>query len=190
MRLFVALDLSPQLFERVVAYQAQMKQLLPHEKWVRPETLHITLKFIGETKETDAIQRELANIHLPPFEVAIKGVGFFTPEHPRVFYAGIDGGRELPHLAECVDLACSQHGIARNKDPYKPHLTLARSGSGKPAGTPRDRKTHQMSALRDLVAPLPPPDFGTMTATEFFLYESRLSSAGAQYIKLARYQLK
>lgn len=189
MRLFVGLDLSPEVFDNVVRYIGEMTQMAPREKWARPDTLHVTLKFIGETKRADDIQRALENVKVPAFVIRVESVGFFTPQKPRVFWAGINAGSELAQLAQCIDLEVSQFGVAREKDPYRPHLTLARNGTGKPSGTPQDRKIPLMLDLMKHVETLPSPSFGTMTADAFFLYESRLLPEGAKYTKIARYNL-
>ena len=84
-------------------------------------------------------------------------------------------------------------GIAPEEHVYNPHLTLARAGSGRPQGDPRDRNKPKMYLLRDRVQADPrlsQPDFGTMLAQDFFLYQSETMSSGPRYTKLARFELK
>ena len=82
-------------------------------------------------------------------------------------------------------------GIEPEKAPYKPHLTLARA-SMRSSGNPHQRLsggTHVFQRLQDKLAAIAAPDFGTMTAREFFLYQSKLSPQGAQYTKIAKFAL-
>jgi 2'-5' RNA ligase len=81
-------------------------------------------------------------------------------------------------------------GFESDTDPYTPHLTLARGGSGRPGPVPGERPASGLQRVRDELAKLPRPDFGTMTAHEFYLYESRLLPEGARYEKRASYPLR
>ncbi|HTK96283.1 MAG TPA: RNA 2',3'-cyclic phosphodiesterase [Terriglobales bacterium] len=191
MRLFVALDIDPPIRQRISDYVAGLKKLFPNVKWVAPESLHLTLKFIGEfpDAELDEVKHVLAHVGGENFEVSFRGAGFFEPRSPRVFWVGIEAGYELKALAMAVDGALAPLGIARETRAFTPHLTLARSGSGRPQGSPADRNKPKMHELRAKVETMPPPDFGTMTAREYFLYQSKTSPKGAQYTKLERFAL-
>ena len=61
MRLFVALDIDPEIRERITAFRNQMRALAPDVRWVGPETFHVTLQFLGETKKLDEIRHALQN---------------------------------------------------------------------------------------------------------------------------------
>ena len=67
------------------------------------------------------------------------------------------------------------------RGPFKPHLTLARAGSGRPRPVPGERAAPALQPVRAKLESLGPLEFGTMTAHEFYLYESKLSPSGAQY---------
>ncbi len=81
-------------------------------------------------------------------------------------------------------------GFERDAGPYKAHLTLARSGSGRPRPVAGETAAFGLQHVRVKVEGLSPLEFGAMTAREFYLYESKLSPAGAKYSKLARYELE
>jgi 2'-5' RNA ligase len=85
----------------------------------------------------------------------------------------------------------SELGIAREHHAFSPHLTLARGAGG--LGSPRrlksDRANQTFSKLQEKLAALPMPDFGTMIAREFHLYQSELSPKGSKYTKLTSYGL-
>ncbi|HEY1216255.1 MAG TPA: 2'-5' RNA ligase family protein, partial [Bryobacteraceae bacterium] len=96
-------------------------------------------------------------------------------------------------LANKIDEALVSCGVEAEKKPYSPHLTLARTGSGRPQGARSDRRAPTMRSLQQLVERTPElqhPDFGTMTANEFVLYLSELSPKGAKYTKLDKYPLR
>lgn len=88
-----------------------------------------------------------------------------------------------------VDQACSTLGIEPESRPFSPHLTLARSGSGSPRPKKDEHSVPSMKRLVERIAAMPAPDFGTIHAAEFFLYESKLSPSGAKYTKLKSFAL-
>ena len=158
---------------------------------MRPESLHLTLKFIGEQKpdRVEAIQERLRGVQGAAVEIRFAGYGFFpTAKAPRVFWIGIEAGPELAELAANIDAAVAELGIPREDRPFSPHLTLARGGSG--SGSPRWRKgdgpSLTFAVLEKRLAAMSALDFGTMTAREFYLYQSQLSPGGAKYTKLER----
>ncbi len=200
MRLFVAIDIDLDIRERIARFRDGMREFAPSARWVGPETFHLTLKFIGEKppQDVERIKQALAAIHLARTTVSFRGTGFFpNPRSARVFWVGIEADEHLPRLAGAVDEALEQLRIAREEHAYTPHLTLARGGnsrhprggSGRPQQNSGDRPSNVFARLQEKLANIPPPVFGTMTATEFFLYESKLSPKGAQYTKLERFAL-
>jgi 2'-5' RNA ligase len=106
MRIFVALDIEEAIRARIERFIEGVRGFAPDIRWVRPESLHVTLKFIGE-KTVDAmedVKLALSQVKAAPFEVAFRGYGFFPgTQSPRVFWIGIDTGPQLAKLAEGVD---------------------------------------------------------------------------------------
>ena len=192
MRLFVALDLDPAIRKRMADYVDALRRLVPNVKWVAAESLHVTLKFIGEFPEPrlEELKHALSAVGGNSFELSFRGAGFFTPRSPRVFWAGIEAGHELKALAAAVDAAVVPLGIPKEERDFTPHLTLARTGSGRPQGAAADRNKPVMYDLKARVEAMAPPEFGTMTAREFFLYQSKTSPQGAEYRKLQRFALE
>lgn len=197
MRIFIALDIDAPIRDRITRFVEGVRNFAPDAKWVGPETFHITLKFIGEQspEQVEQLKQALRAVHSPSFPVAFRGNGFFpNPRSARVFWAGIHADERLQALAASVDKITSTLGIPREEHGFKPHLTLARARGA--SGSPRQRSkrdradTSQFSRLNEKLQALPEPDFGTMTATEFFLYESKLSPKGARYTKLDRYTIE
>jgi 2'-5' RNA ligase len=191
MRFFVGLDIDPEIRERIAAFRNQMRMLAPDVRWVGPATFHVTLQFLGETKKFDEIRRALKTVKAESVQLGFRGSGFFpNPKAPRVFWVGIESDEKLQTLADFVASAMRLLGFESDTDPYTPHLTLARGGSGRPRPVPGERPASGLQRVRDELAKLPRPDFGTMTAHEFYLYESRLSPEGARYEKRASYPLR
>jgi 2'-5' RNA ligase len=190
-RLFVALDITDDIRSRIQRFIEGVSGFAPDARWVSPESLHLTLKFIGEKSEqsVEEIKTALLSISSEPLEIAFRGHGFFPgPKHARVFWIGVEAGPQLPALAAAVDIALVPLTVPKEIHAFFPHITLARAGTpakGKQGGgSPRgfDRLQEKLSALSS-------PEFGSMTAREFFLYESQLSGKGPRYIKLASFEL-
>ena len=190
MRLFVALDIDAAIRERIAAFRDKMRALAPGVRWVGPETFHVTLQFLGETQKVEEIKSALSSIAGVAVPLTFRGAGFFpTPQRARVFWVGIEAGDELQSLAGSIGAALAPLGFKRDEGPYHPHLTLARAGSGRPHQRPGDRPAPGLQQIRAKLEGQPPPQFGTMTAHEFILYQSTLSPSGSRYTKLALYPL-
>ena len=194
MRVFVALDIDDAVRSRIARFLDGVRGFAPEARWVRPESLHVTLKFIGEKSEEEAvkIRSALETIVADSFEMNIRGYGFFPGARmARVFWVGIEAGANLASLAATVDEKLAALTIPREEHAFSPHLTLARGGGG--SGSPRKQKSDSpnrgFQRLQEKLAALPAPEFGTMTAREFFLYQSQLSPVGSRYTKLAEFKL-
>jgi len=107
-----------------------------------------------------------------------------------VFWIGIEAGPQLAALARVVDESLFALGIPKEEHAFSPHLTLARrGGSGSPHWRRSDAPNQSFQRLQEKLAAIPAPEFGTMTAREFFLYQSQLMRGGSQYTKIARFGL-
>jgi 2'-5' RNA ligase len=195
MRLFVALDIDDNIRGRIARFLDGVREFAPDARWARPESLHVTLKFIGEKSEDDVekIKRGLKTIAADTFEMNFRGCGFFPGVRaPRVFWVRIEAAPRLSSLAGVVDATLASLDIPKEERSFNPHLTLARGGGG--SGSPRWRKgdapNRNFQRLQEELAALPPPEFGTMTVREFFLYQSQLSPGGSKYMKLAGFGLR
>lgn len=194
MRLFVALDIDDGIGERIVRFAEGVQGFAPHARWVKAESLHVTLKFIGEKPDgaIEKIQESLATVNAGPSEIRFRGFGFFpTAKAARVFWIGMEAGPQLGALAAAIDEKMAALGIAKEERAFSPHLTLARGagGSGSPRRGKEDGPNRIFQRLQQELRALPKPEFGAMTTREFFLYQSRLSPKGSTYTKLARFGL-
>src|SRR5712664_20412 len=183
MRLFVALEITSSVRESLAALIDNLRAVAPQAKWVRPENLHVTLKFIGEvpdtkTAEVASILRVLCRVYQGvrshPVNLCFRGLGFFPDDkRPRVFWVGIEASANLKGLSADIGKATEKLGIPNERRPFSPHLTLARF---EPPRLPEKLSAAiQQSAKRD---------FGSLHAREFHLIESKLKSSGAEYTTL------
>lgn len=180
MRLFVALDIPEETRNALRELVAKFASVARGARWVRPEGVHLTLKFIGwiANAKVPEIEKRLARVRPHArVHVAFRNFGFFPNEkRPRVFWVGVEAGQELAALAAKIETELEPLGVPKEGREFTPHLTLARF------------KTNEgLAEMRSMLASLPSPDFGSMEATEFQLYESVLKSGGARYTKLASY---
>jgi len=200
MRVFVALDLEDEIRKNIARFVDEVRAFAPRVRWIGPEALHVTLKFIGDKPDSFVaeIEQALRSIRATPSGLRFRGVGFFpTPQAARVFWVGIEADSALGQLASSIEDVLAKIGIAKEQRAFSRHLTLARasgarvgSSSGAPGWRKSDRVNRQFAMLQEKLSEHPAPDFGTMSAREFFLYRSQLSSKGSRYTKIARFELQ
>jgi 2'-5' RNA ligase len=180
MRLFTALDLPPDIVQRLEELLRRLRPVAPIQ-WSPPSNLHITTKFIGEWPEPRIPELISALRALPPsapIPVHIRRVGFYpNPHSPRIFWCGIEAPG-LAELAAATDSAAAALGVPPESRPFSPHLTLARIRSQVP-----------LQALREAIAGMSSLEFGEFEACAFFLYQSVLQPSGSVYTKLAEFPL-
>jgi len=184
-RLFVALEIPTEVRDSFAALIAELRAAdssfsKSRARWVRPENLHVTLKFIGhvDNGKLDAIRAALAEVRLDsPVELRFHGLGFFpNGKRPRVFWAGIEASPNLSPLAGEIEVRLAKVGIAGETREFAPHLTLARFD---PPGI-----SDGLSAIaQENVA----REFGAVRTGEFHLFESKTKSSGAEYARLASF---
>ncbi len=180
MRLFVAVEIEPGIRERINEFVSDLRGKISGARWVRPDGLHITLKFLGNVvdERRRTIENALRSVREKPVTLSLKQLGLFpNPRSPRVLWVGIEAGSELEQLAVAVDQQLGSVGFEREKRPLSPHVTLARFN---------ERSRGNLGSVLEEAQ----PSFGTMTANEFHLYESKLSPQGSRYIKLAGFKLE
>lgn len=194
MRLFIALDIDDAVREQISRFVDGVRNFAPEANWVKPESLHVTLKFIGEQPDTavETLKQKLTTVSAVAAEIHFRGYGFFpTPKSARVFWIGMETGPQLAQLAAIIDDQVASLGIPREERAFSPHLTLARGGgSGAPRWRKGDGPNRRFQMLQEKLAALPTPEFGAMTPREFFLYLSQLSPKGSKYTKLADFPLE
>jgi len=184
-RLFVALEIPTAVRGNLAALIEELRAAdaaatKNKARWVRPENLHVTLKFIGnvDAGKLEAIRAVLGEVRTGgDVELRFRGVGFFPNEkRPRVLWAGIAASPNLAPLAAEIDARLEKLGIARETREYAPHLTLARFDP--PGISEKLRAAAQENATRE---------FGAVRTGEFHLFESKTRPTGAEYTRLSSF---
>ena len=183
-RAFIAVNIPSTCIDILGSLISRLKQSPAKVKWVRPESIHITLKFLGNISEDDIdkIDRVLAEqiAEEPAFEVTIRGTGGFPNlRRPRVLWSGIDDpDKRLKSLAKIVDRNLAKAGFPREKRAYSPHLTLGRVKTYKYIEDINKR----MEAEKEF-------EGGVVEVSEVFLMRSQLKPSGAIYSALKSFPL-
>jgi 2'-5' RNA ligase len=192
MRIFVALDIDEAIRERISRFMEGLRGFAPDARWVRPESLHVTHKFVGEKspEAVEKIKEALSSVHAEATDISFRGYGFFPgPKAARVFWIGIASGPQLASLARAVDETLFALGIPKEEHAFSPHLTLAR-GSGRSARGQKGHAPNVFQHLQEKLAALTIPNFGTMRPRDFFLYQSQPQRGGSRYTKTAAFPLR
>lgn len=183
-RMFVAVDL-PDPVRRAVRAQVDVLEAAGADvRWVPGEQLHVTCKFLGDVvrARVDSVRDALRAIPSGgALELELRGLGRFPPPRrgaPRVFWLGIEGEVDrLVDLAAAVDAACAVHGVARERRPFTPHLTIGRVRSG--------RNLRALEALVEQRAP--EVAIGPTVVETFRLYRSELRPDGALHTAIEEF---
>lgn len=188
MRLFVALELPPEVKQAAALVTAQLKQSGAEVKWVATANLHLTLKFLGEVAAEAlagikaALQEALAG--RGALELTLTGCGAFpSPQRPQVVWLGLTGQvEELASLATAIEAVCVPLGFAPEGRAFKPHLTVGRLRRGRGPARPSQALARVLAGLDDWQG----PDF---QARRVALMQSTLTPQGPIYQALAAWEL-
>lgn len=175
-RLFWAIEMPDEVRRLLAELQQSLKKSGADVRMVRPRSIHLTLKFLGDV-QTNRIPDLVTAIgpaagacprlRLQPFTLG----AFPRPLQPRVIWAGLRGDLEpLGRLAGSINSGLTELGFEAETRPFQPHLTLGRVKSGR-----------NKASLIKAMAGLAQFEGPTFTATELILFRSILSPAGAQY---------
>jgi 2'-5' RNA ligase len=176
-RLFVAIPLPETQRERLRSLCHGVRDA----RWVAPENLHLTLRFIGEVVEPVAedIATALDDVRGAAFPLRLHGVGHFeTGRKVRTLWAGVDRSAVLALLQERVESAVRRAGVAPDSRRFTAHVTLARLRPSPP---------HRVGNWVEANAMFSGAPF---TVDRFVLYESFLSHSGAIHSPLEVYPLE
>ena len=184
-RSFIAVEVPQAVKSRMDELQREIRRTEADVKWVRPEGIHLTLKFLGSIRQDDVerISQSIAPTIAgwEPFEVRVQGMGCFpNPRNPRVVWLGMDRGKEtLTSLQQAVEKKMAELSFPPEDRPFSPHLTLGRvrSARGK-GGLARAIEKHREAEV------------GTFQVREVFLFRSELHPSGAVYTKLGEFLMR
>ena len=182
MRTFIAIELPPEARDELVSLQSALKESGDDVKWVEPENIHLSLRFIGDVgvDKAEELKKQLAGTAAgsKAFEFTMKGIGAFPDlSFPRVIWAGVDrGAAESARLAEEIEAKLRAIGIAGEemlKNKFHPHITLGRVRSQKNS----DRLRRMIETTKF--------EAGSIVKAEYLtLFMSRLTPQGSTYTPL------
>jgi 2'-5' RNA ligase len=189
MRLFVAIEIPEYLRDELDRRARALRGKLPKARWVRPQGMHLTLSFLGETapERLDELHRELAASCAESEAIGLRlnETGAFPPRgKARVLWAGLAGADGRPSaalarlhtaVAAAVERAA---GVVPDSRPFHPHLTLARCSPPWPR-----------EALERFLGDFGPLPADAFTVAEGVLFESELRPDGARYRVVGSYPL-
>jgi len=179
-RLFVAVELPPAVRADLGALRAD----IPGARWVKPEQMHLTLRFIGADVPDDRvkpIQDALATVTGAAFSLTVRGVGRFPPgdrKPPRVLWVGLDKAPALFALHGGVESALATAGFPPEDRPFSAHITLARVNARQPV----PQADRFLRAHADFAA-------GPFPVEQFVLIQSALTPQGSRYQTIGVYPL-
>ena len=183
MRTFIAVELPENIKNKIGELQAPLKKTNAFVSWVKPENIHITLKFLGEVPEEKINEvfsaTQLALKNAKKFKMNLKGAGAFPDfRRPRVIWIGAGmGGEELSNMANEIEEEMEKIGFPKENRKFSPHFTMGRVKSPK--------------NIEKLMEKVKSTDFETedIEVNEVTVMKSQLHPAGAIYTLLKKIPL-
>ena len=174
-RLFVALPLPENIADLLLDLEDGPEGL----RWVHADSLHLTLRFIGEVDGAMAedVAAALSGLEAPAFDLTLSGVGCFSHRRHGALWAGVAPKEPLAALAAKVDRAVQSAGLAAETRAYHPHITLARWSGPQPEVKPW---LERHGGLRS----------EPWRVDRVVLFESRLGKAGPTYREVMGVELR
>lgn len=187
MRAFIAIGLPQEIKESLTQLQQELKATQADVKWVRPDNIHLTLKFLGEIDDT-ALEKITDIINgvagkISAFKLRINSLGAFPKiDSPRVIWVGVDAGdKEVKEIATQLEGKIEKLGIPKEDRPFSSHITIGRTKSGL-------NRQNLVGVLKDKF------DLGGKNleffASKITLFKSTLSPKGPTYEILKEVNLK
>jgi 2'-5' RNA ligase len=181
LRTFIAVAISPEVRSRAQKLIGELSGTSAKVRWIEPENLHYSLKFLGDVelleipRVCEAVHRAVAD--LPPFEITAQGTGAFPDvRRPRTIWLGVGEGSEaMIELNGAVERELAPLGFRREQRRFRPHLTI-----GRVRGAP-----HGMNELGRLVEQHADFVGGVVSVDEVIVFSSELGPDGPTYEPLA-----
>lgn len=185
MRTFVAIELDNEIKDSLSTLIRELDTAGRSIRWVKPNGMHLTLKFLGEISQdkiTD-VESVLGNIakDYPAFPLSFAGTGTFPlgARVPRIVWVGIGENETLRTIQTRVENELQKIHFPREKRQYHPHLTLGRV-----------KGPHNLETVLKTLSQYKEADFGGMMVTKISLFKSTLKPSGAEYTILSEYRLE
>lgn len=178
-RTFIAIELNPQIRSELSGLQTILKKSDADVKWVEPESIHLTLKFLGhiENEKVKEVQNALSEAakKFNPFTLGLKEIGAFPKlSYPKVIWAGVNEGRvESEQIAKELEDRLEKLGIPKEEREFHPHITLGRVRS------PKNKE-----ALKNIIETTKFEPSSKINVVHLTLFKSQLTPQGPIYTPL------
>jgi 2'-5' RNA ligase len=183
-RSFLAIELPGTIQKKIEEVQGDLKSSHADVRWVSPEKIHLTLKFLGNIEES-RIESIIKSIEepactTPTVHLSVRGMGAFPHfKNPRVIWIGlVDGNKVLSSFQKRLDTSLEKIGFQAEDRPFQPHLTLGRAKSNRG----RDELIGRMEKYRE-------EEFGDFQVERVILFRSDLKPSGPIYTLLREIRL-
>ena len=182
-RAFSAIELPSIIVKSLGEIQDNLRDTTNKITWVKPDNIHLTMKFLGniETDKAHAIEKILKNIvsQISIGKLSVEGVGAFpTINNPRVIWVGIEDDKNLLKIYTQLEDGLASLGFKKEDRPFKPHLTLGRVKFLK------DKK-----GLKERLEKLADIKLASFIVDSLILFKSELTPEGSLYTKLKEVKL-
>jgi 2'-5' RNA ligase len=178
LRCFIALELPEEVKKKIYVCIEKMKSAGADVKWIPPENLHLTLKFLGDTTEEllKSVNERLISLSKSHnrFSLQVSGAGAFPNiKYPKVVWLGIHDSEEIIKLQHDIDESMEGLGFKRDDKKFTPHLTIGRVKSMRN----KDVLIKELATLKEA-------DFGKIEVNNITMMKSELKPGGAEHSKL------
>ncbi|NLA75129.1 MAG: RNA 2',3'-cyclic phosphodiesterase [Deltaproteobacteria bacterium] len=184
-RSFLAFELSEDIKNEIARISSAIKKTGLDAGWVKPGNIHLTMVFMGDMEEKN-IPAIIASIddaikNSAPFEISMSNMGLFPDAaRPRVMWIGLDTDRErLSAFRDRLQKQLSRFGVAQEKRPFTPHLTLCRFR----------RPVKDFSLLKRVISQYSPVSGTRARLDELIFFKSDLRQGGPVYTKIHAWPL-
>jgi 2'-5' RNA ligase len=178
-RLFLAIPVEEEILRSLERGVSRLRESRAAVRWVRPEAIHQTIKFLGETRQerVDTLIRSTTAVcdRFQPFPISVTGLGAYPdPRRPRVIWAGVrELSGSLQRLWKSIEETTEKLGWLREKRGFSPHITLGRV-----------KGSINLARLSEIIMSMENEHWGDQEAGNLVLYHSRLNPDGARYEKV------
>lgn len=175
-RTFIAIPLAPEIQQTIGQIQNHLKTFDCNIKWVKPDNVHLTLKFLGDVKlkKIELIKQVLEDIFkvVKPLNIEFTQLGAFPDiKHPRILWVGLkDEGGRIAHLVSLLEDECGKIGFKKEEKLFSPHITIGRT-----------RSPRNLNLLSEAIANYSMPNSLAQTDQPIILYKSILTAQGPIY---------
>ena len=184
-RAFIAISISSDIKQELAALIDKLKTSGADVKWVNPENIHLTLKFLGyiSPEKIEEVKKVLDGIKskFTPFKITFSGVGAFPKlSYPKVIWVGIQNGKDdAKRIYELLETELEKAGFEKEERAFSAHLTIGRVRSGK-----------NKAALKPAIESLSFSSDKILEVEHITLFQSTLTPKGPVYTPLYEARIK